>query len=417
MMPTDITGDHALWQSNEPLFDDIHAVWDTYRCTYPLLTLTQPNTMRRILRSQLDIYKNRGWLPDYFRGRQYNVIQGGTNMDVVIADALVKKLGGFDSALAYEAVKKNATTPTPGSGYWSLSGRHAPYFALNYLPSVEGAKQKTMSPVSVSLEYAYNDFSVAQAARAVGNEADAQRFLGQSDGVWKLFNSESKFFQPKTAEGQWVSGFDPARYAGNEGHFYEGTAWSYRFYAPHDMAGLIERQGGAPAFVTALDEYFEKGHHNAGNEPSFLTPWLYNYAGRPDKSAERVHSLLTKDYFLAPAAYRGDDDSGSMSAWYVFNALGFYPVAGQDVYLLGSPLFASSRLTLENGRAFTISARNHAPENRYVQSATLNGRSYDRAWLRHSDIMSGAELVLQMGPRPSAWGTQNLPPSRQFSAP
>jgi predicted alpha-1,2-mannosidase len=381
-----------------------------------LLTLTQPATMRRILRSQLDIYKNQGWLPDYWRGRSFNILQGGTNMDVVLADALVKNLGGFDANRAYQAIRKDATIPSPDKGFWSLRGRYAPYFTLGYVPAIAGAKQKHMSPVSVSLEYAYNDFCVAQAAQVLGDGADAQKFLAQSDNVWHLFHPESKFFQPKTEAGEWLAGFDPARYSGGEGSFYEGTPWSYRFYAPHDMAGLIGRFGGAANFVAALDEYFESGKHNAGNEPNFMTPYLYLYAGRPDKVADRVRAQLAKDYHLAPAAYAGDDDSGSMSAWYVFGAMGLYPVAGQDVYLLGSPLFSASRLRLENGRVFSISARNLSEQNRYVQSATLNGRAWNGSWLRHSDIMGGANLVLEMGPRPSPWGTQNVPPSRQLSA-
>ncbi len=415
LMPTDMTGDHGQWKTTEPHFDDIHAVWDTFRCTYALDTLVAPDTMRRILRSQLDIYKHKGWLPDYWRGRRFNILQGGTNMDVVIADALVKRLGGFDAALAYQAIRKDATTPYPAGGGWTLYGRHEPYFSLGYLPAASATEIKYRSPVSTTLEYTYNDFCVAQAAQVLGKTGDAQKFLAQSDNVWKLFQPDTKFFWAKNDRGEWLGGFDPNRYAGGDGFFHEGTAWGYRFYAPHDMAGLIERHGGASPFVAALDAYFDGGKHNAGNEPNFLTPWLYHYAGRPDKSADRVRAQLSKDYQLAPAAYSGDDDSGAMSAWYVFGAMGFYPVAGQDVYLLGSPLFSSTRLTLENGRTVTITARGLSQKNRYVQSATRNGRPWDQAWFRHSDIAHGADFTLQMGPSPSRWGTRALPPSRTLT--
>jgi predicted alpha-1,2-mannosidase len=337
-------------------------------------------------------------------------------MDVVIADALVKNLGGFDKQLAYEAVRKDATVPSPAQGGWTLSGRHGIYFSLGYLPAASPTERKYRTPVSTTLEYAYNDFCVAQAAQALGKTDDAQKFLAQSANTWKLFQPGTKFFWAKNSKGEWLSGFDPDRYSGGDEMFYEGTAWGYRFYAPHDMAGLIERHGGKAPFVAALDAYFDGGKHNAGNEPNFLTPWLYNYAGRPDKSADRVHAQLAKDYKLAPAAYSGDDDSGSMSAWYVFNAMGFYPVTGQDVYLLGSPLFTSSRIKLENGRFLTITARDLSEQNRYVQSVTRNSRPWDQAWFRHGDISDGAEFVLQMGPRPSPWGTRVLPPSCQLSA-
>ncbi|MBC8101920.1 MAG: glycoside hydrolase family 92 protein, partial [Cytophagales bacterium] len=417
LMPTDHTNDFDLWPTREPHFDDIHAVWDTFRCTYALDTLIAPDTLRRILRSQLDIYKNKGWLPDYWRGHKYNIVQGGTNMDVVIADALVKGLGGFDSALAYEAIRKDATVPSPATSNWTLSGRHGVYFSLGYLPATSLKEIKFRTPVSTSLEYAYNDFCVAQAAQVLGKTADAQKFLAQSDNTWKLFDPETKFFWAKNDKGEWLSGFDPDRYAGGNGLFYEGTAWGYRFYAPHDMAGLIQRQGGAQSFVAALDAYFEGGKHNPGNEPNFLTPWLYNYAGRPDKTVDRVHAQLARDYRLAPAAYQGDDDSGAMSAWYVFSAMGFYPVTGQDLYLIGSPLFTSVRITLEKNRAFTLTARGQSPENRYVQSATLNGRPWNQAWLRHAEIAKGGDLVLVMGPRPSSWGTSALPPSRLLAQP
>ena len=177
----------------------------------------------------------------------------------------------------------------------------------------------------------------------------------------------------------------------------------------------INRLGGTEAFRRALDSYFDGGHHWQGNEPGFLTPWLYDYAGRPDKTVDRVRTILAKDYKLAPNGYAGDEDVGAMSSWYVFGAMGFYPNAGQDVYLLGSPLFSTVKVPLGRGKAFTINAKNLTEQNRYIQSATLNWKSWNRAWFRHGDIIGGATFVFRMGPTPSRWGTQDPPPS--LSAP
>ena len=206
---------------------------------------------------------------------------------------------------------------------------------------------------------------------------------------------------------------DPAKLTWGWGNaFYEGSAWQYRFSVPHDVQGLINRYGGDEAFVATLDEYFDRKLHYQGNEPGFLTPWLYVYAGRPDKVGDRVRAILANEFKLKAAGYPGDEDVGAMSAWYLFGAMGFYPNAGQDVYLIGSPLFAKTTIKLgESGKVFVITAANVSAENTYVQSATLNGKPWDKAWFQHADIMGGAELVLTMGPKPSAWGTQTRPPS------
>jgi len=194
--------------------------------------------------------------------------------------------------------------------------------------------------------------------------------------------------------------------------FYEGSAWQYRFSMPHDIQGLINRFGGNDAFLTILDEYFDRKLHWQGNEPTFLNPWLHVYAGRPDKNVDRIHAIMAKDFKLAPSGYPGDEDVGAMSAWYLFAAMGFYPNAAQDIYLLSSPVFTKVTLKLgSTGKTFVISAPDVSPDNKYVQSATLNDQPWDRAWFRHSDIIGGAELVLKMGPKPSDWGTKTPPPS------
>lgn len=420
LTPTDATGDQGPWPTDEPACWDQYCLWDTFRCAYPLNTLLYPRRQRDLVRSLLDVYRQTGWLRDGWAYQKVGYsLQGGTNADVVIADAVVKNLGGFDLALAYEAVKKNATVPAAGKLYVT-AGRRAPYFDLGYVPArfpfdEKGAPEKNeyASAVSSTLEYAYDDFAVAAVAEAAGQGEDAERFRRRSLTAFALFDPGTKFFWGKTAAGEWLPGFAPDhRSLGPYSTYYEGTPWHYRFSVPHDIQGLIDRLGGDEAFVAVLDEYFDGGHDTHDNEPTFLTPWLYDYAGRPDKTVDRVRATLARDYHPAPRGYPGDEDNGAMSSWYIFGSMGFYPNAGQDVYLLASPIFEKVVLQLgDSGKTLTIIARGLTDANRYVQSATLNGRPWDQAWFRHGDIIDGAELVLTMGAEPSAWGAHHPPPS------
>ncbi len=424
LAPVDLMGDNDAWSVSQPSYWDIYCIWDTFRCASPLLSLLHQDRQQSVLKSLLEIYKQKGWLPDAWAYNQYAFsLQGGTDADILFADAVSKNLTGFDRNLAYEAVKKNATVPAT-SKVFTPHGRFDAYFALGYVPAVsaggktaDGRENEYAHAVSGTLEYAYNDFAVAAVAAAVGQNADATKFRERSENVWTLFDPDTKFFWGKDKAEKWLPDFDPQPKStgGWLPIFYEGTAWQYRFSVPHDVQGLINRMGGANAFIAVLDEYFDTNRHNQGNEPGFLTPWLYDYAGRPDKTADRVRAILAKDYKLAPNGYAGDEDAGAMSSWYIFGALGFYPNAGQDVYLIGSPLFPRSRVRLAGHRTFEIVAKNVSETNRYIQSATLNDKLWNKAWFRHGDIIGGAKLVLTMGPKPSMWGKKTPPPS--LSAP
>lgn len=424
LAPTDVTGDNGGWTDDpkQSVYWDIYTLWDTFRTTNPLLTLIHPDRQREIVRHLLAAYQKTGWLPDsWVYNRQGIPFQGGTHADNVIADALAKNLGGFDQELAYAAVRRNATVANPGADkIHPDAGRLAPYFTLGYVPSVvytgkdaEGRGNEYSSGVSRTLEYACNDFSMSQVAKALGHQEDAEKYRKRSVGAYVLFNPETKFFWGKSATGKWMPDHDPAsKVLGWSSAFYEGNAWQYRFSMPHDMQGLINRYGGNDAFLAALEEYFDRGLHWQGNEPCFLTPWLHVYAGRPDKNVDRVREIMARDFKLTPDGYPGDEDVGAMSAWYIFAAMGFYPNAGQDVYLLASPVFTKVTMKLDDsGKTFVISAPGVSAENRYIQSATLNGKPWDKAWIRHGNIINGAELVLKMGLKPSDWGTQIPPPS------
>lgn len=344
----------------------------------------------------VDIYKHRGWLPDAWTAGDFAMVQGGTSADVVIADALLKGLKGIDYKTAYEAIRKDATTPSDNPFKY---GRYGEYFTLGYCSSnVKNGSSKT-------LEYAYDDYRVAQAARKLGKMDDYRRFMKQSQNCFNIFNPATGFFWAKTDKGKWIDGFSPLFRMPDywDGpYFYEGTPFSYSFYVPHDVKKLIAAHGGNTGFTHFLDSLFDGKHFELGNEPGFLTPYLYNYAGRPDKTAMRVRYELSQ-FLPGNIGLPGQDDSGAMSAWYVFGAMGFYPCAGQNLYMIGSPIFTHSTLKLEDGKKFEVVAKTASATNKYVQRAWLNGKRLNDPWFTHSAIKDGGTLILDMGPRPSNW--------------
>ena len=214
------------------------------------------------------------------------------------------------------------------------------------------------------------------------------------------------------ADGRWVGTFDPAA---EQPWITEGTPWHYTFFVPHDVAGLIEAMGGREAFVARLDRLFAEGRYWHGNEPSHHIAYLYDHAGAPWRTQEEVRRVLASEYGLGPAGLKGNDDTGQMSAWYVFSAIGLYPVSpGSPHYEIGSPLFEEARVDVGGGRTFTLRAPGASASSLYVQSATLDGRPHDRPWIAHADVARGATLELRMGPRPNrAWGArpEDAPPS------
>ncbi len=447
VVPADVSGEVQGWDANIPHFWHIYCIWDTYQTLNPLFTLIAPEKEAALIRCLTDIQQKKGWLPDSWYANDYTHIQGGTHADMVIGDAFAKNLKGFDKEAAYQAIRKDATTPGPDGRF---KGRYPEYFTLGYLPYFQPEKYMTnglfdpakhaatsTNPSSRTLEYARNDYAVAIAAKALGKNEDYQFFKKQSMNGWKIWNPTTKFFWGKDENGKWVDGYFDTDYGTNSkkwvygfnpNHiprtwtppFYEGSPWAYAFSMQHDVRGLINRHGGNAAFLAFLDRYFEEewiengkktiGHHEADNEPSFLYPWLHTYAGRPDKNVDRVWETINKAFKTTRKGLPGNDDGGAMSSLYVFSAMGFMPVAGQDVYLLASPFFSTISMQLEGGKTFHIRAKNLSETNKYVQSATLNGQPWNKGWFQHQDIINGAELVLEMGAKPSDWGTTAPPP-------
>jgi predicted alpha-1,2-mannosidase len=402
-LPHDLSGENVWWSSSEPHYEDFYTLWDTFRTVNPLMTVIQPQRQRDMIRSLIDTYEHTGWLPDARVAGHNGSTQGGSNGDVLIADAVVKELGGFDLAKAYAAIRKDGEVESDNP---MAQGRVLrDYVRLGYMPLSE-----TRSG-SRTMEYAYNDFAIAEVAHALGHDDDARRFHARSLGWRKLWDPALKCIHPRYADGSWLENYDCAyNYPDNtaawwDHPFYEGNGWQYSTYVPHDTANLIRLSGGPAGFSAWLDAFFDGGHYDQGNEPDILAPYLYIEAGRPDRTAERVRAILSKHYRPARNGLPGNDDAGTMSAWYVWSAIGLYPLAGQTTYFIGSPIFDSATLRLENGKTFTVVAHGTSDTNLYVQSATLNGKPWPRARLEHRDIMQGGTLVLEMGPKPSAWAT------------
>ncbi len=418
-MPHDLAGENAWWDSSEPHYEDFYAIWDTFRTHFPLLTLIQPRRQRDMVRSLVDTYAHTGWMPDSRIAGANGMTQGGSNGDVVVADAVVKGVKGIDYEKAYRALAKNAEVESARPLYEGRAlaeYRRLGYVSMNYPRSA-----------SRTVEYAYDDFCVAQVARALGKIEESRKYLQRSKNWMNVWSDETRSARPRFDDGRPLAPFTAAHFYPDkdfsywDAPFYEGSGYIYGTYVPHDAQGLINKLGGDEKFVGWLDAFFNNpptrergfnpGLYNHNNEPNFLAAFLYTHAGRPDRTQERVRRILSTEYATGRAGLPGNDDSGAMSSWYVWGAVGLYPNAGQPFYYVASPVFGRSTIDLGGGRAFVVEARGVSDANLYVQSARLDGRPLTRAWLKHEEVASGGRLVLQMGPNPSAWGRDERPPS------
>lgn len=417
IMPTDRSGENPLWQSNEPYYDDYYAIWDTFRCASPLLTLIAPQRETDIVRSLVDIYRHEGWLPDARSGNYNGRTQGGSNAEFPITDAFLKQLKGIDWEEAYKAEVNDAEN-APKDQFKEGRGGLDDWKKLGYV-SVEGVDR----PGSKQMEYAADDYEIALLAKGLGKSSEAQKYAARAENWRKLWDPKlsdggvSGFIHPRHRDGSWLEPFT-AMDSGSWGSktFYEGNSWTYSTFVPQNVRGLIELDGGKESFIKRLDAFFDgNGRYDVGNEPGFLSPYLYIWAGRHDKTAERLRAIVAENFHPGRNGMAFNDDSGAMSAWYALAQIGIYPNAGQDVYLIGSPTIPETVIHLANGQDFTIMAKNVSTENKYVSSAELNGKPLNRAWFRHAEIANGGKLVLTMTAQPSHWAADDEPPSSHGS--
>ncbi len=407
--------DHNIHQADGFVNYSVFSLWDTYRALHPLFVLVQPQRTADMINSMLAHYDQsvHKLLPVWSHFGNENWCMIGYHSVPVIADAWISGIRGFDGMRALAACVASATH----RGYGNLGD----YMDSGYVPFESNANGSSMT-----LEYAYDDWSIARLAESLGETDIAGKFQKRSQN-WKiLFDEGTGFVRAKGKNGQWKTPFDPMHTA-NEG-FIEGNAWNYSLYVPQDIPELIKKMGGNKRFVAHLDslftmympdKYFAEteditregliGCYVHGNEPSHHVAYMYNWAGVPWKTQERIHQIVSTMYLNKPDGLCGNDDCGQMSAWYIFSSLGFYPVTpGSGQYAIGSPSVEQAIIQLGEGKELIIKANNLSEKNIYVRSLTINGRSLNSSILKHSDISEGGELVFGMDSRPNKNRTNNF---------
>ena len=424
LMPVDKSGGNPHF-SDTPYYDDYYAIWDTYRTSMPLLTLIDEDKQRDMIHSLLNIYKHDGYMPDARSGNWNGRTQGGSNAEIVIADAFAKGMEGINYELALQAMVKDAEVPPmdvdsdlplDSALRESLAaekhgrGGLKEYNSLGYIPyGIDRAGNRTV-------EYSYDDWCIAQVAKGLHHPDLYEKYMKRSGNWRNLWRSDYEwqgmrgFIMPRDAAGRWLDSvpwgkskvFHPQiPYKPDtkvapwylpwwSTFFYEALSAEYSLSIPHDVPGLIEVCGGKDAFIKRLDTFFVNKHYNVANEPSFLTPYLYHWVGRPDLSVERINQIVHDNYDDTPNGLPGNDDSGAMSSWLVFNMMGIYPVAGQNLYLVGSPMIPAYTIHLPNGKDLKVVANgNEWNVKSQYDEAILRGTS-----LTHRQLLKGGTLVL-----------------------
>lgn len=404
--------------------------WDTFRASHPLYNLLFPEISAEILQGNLAAYEQSGWLPSWSSPGHRDCMIGNHAFSL-FADAWVKGITNFNASKAVDAMVHDANTQSPKNN--RAIGRDGAEFykKLGYTPypNVREATAKT-------LEYAYDDFCAAVLARSIGRNAEADAFARTAMNYTNVLDTELGFVRGRKEDGSWCENFDPTEWGGP---FTEGNSWHWTWSVFQDVPGLIKLLGGDAAFAKKLDGIFytppdvkvgtyggmihemtemvalNMGQYAHGNQPIQHAIYLYNYANQPWRTQARIREVMTRLYQSTPDGFCGDEDTGQMSAWYVFSALGFYPVCpGTTEYQIGSPLFDRATISLPNGKKFVVTAKQNGPQRPYIRWATLNNKEFHRSYLTHDQIVGGGEIMFDMTSAPEKWATS--PDSRAPSA-
>ena len=404
------------------MFTD-NGFWDTFRAVFPFFNMMYPELNGKIMEGLANTYKESGWLPEWASpGHRDCMI--GSNSAPIISDAFLKGVEVGDADILLEAILKNATV-ADGRPVNSVGRAGLEYYnSLGYVPYDVGINENTAR----TLEYAYADFTIAQMAKKMGKQELADTYYKKSMNYKNMFDPSTNWMRGKNEDDSFQAPFNPLKWGDA---FTEGNSLHYTWSVFHDVQGLIDLMGGRDSFVNKLDEVFEMppefdasyygftiheiremqivnmGNYAHGNQPVQHMIYLYNYAGQPSKSQEKVRDVMLKLYSPTPDGYCGDEDNGQTSAWYVFSALGFYPVTpGVDQYVIGSPLFKKATLHLQNGNTFEINAPDNNKSNVYIQSLKLNGKSYNQTYIQYQDVQNGGEMNFKLGASPNKeWGS------------
>jgi len=397
----------------------IFSLWDTFRAANPLFTVVEGDRVNAMVRSLLSHYRQHGLLPVWeLVGNETNTMTGYHAVPV-IADAYLKGYRDYDVEEAYAAMKKSAMQDIRGVSFYKKYG---------FIPA-----DLENESVTKNLEYAYDDWCIARVAKDLGKTEDYNYFMKRAQSYQLLFDSATGFMRGRKVDGSWTTPFDPKYSSHRENTDYtEGNAWQHSWFVPQDVQGLINLHGGQAAFIKKLDALFNEsseitcantspdisgliGQYAHGNEPSHHIAYLYNYAGAPWKTQQMVRQIMKTMYKATPDGISGNEDCGQMSAWYVFSAMGLYPVnPASGVYVIGSPLFEEVSIKVSDGKHFRVTAAGVSDQNLYIQSASLNGKPLNRSYITHAEVMAGGDLKLVMGPTPNkAWAStpDSYPPS------
>lgn len=384
-------------------FYSTFSLWDTYRAAHPFYTMIVPERVDGFVNSLIDQAEVQGFLPIWGLWGKENYCMIANHGVSVVAEAYAKGFKGFDAERAFQAIKQTQTVSHKLKSNWE------DYMKYGYFPTDLTAAES----VSSTLESVYDDYAAADMARRMGKTEDAAYFSKRADFYKNLFDPTTKFMRPRKSDGTWKSPFDPTQAAhaeSNGGDYTEGNAWQYTWHVQHDVPGLIALLGGEEAFTNKLDSLFTVelrtqladvtgliGNYAHGNEPSHHVTYLYTLAGKPERTQELIRQIFDTQYRPAPDGLCGNDDCGQMSAWYMFSAMGFYPVnpvSGE--YVFGAPQMPKFVLHLQDGKTFTVLAEGLSKEHKYVESITLNGEPYTKNYITHEDIMKGGTLVYKM---------------------
>lgn len=384
-------------------FYSTFSLWDTYRAAHPFYTLMVPERVDGFINSLVDQAEVQGYLPIWGLWGKENFCMVANHGVSVVAEAYAKGFRGFDAERAFNAIKQTQTVSHPLKSNWEN------YMQYGYFPT----DLTEAESVSSTLESVYDDYAAADMAKRMGKTEDATYFVRRADFYKNLFDSSTQFMRPKKSDGTWKSPFNPSQIGHAEsvgGDYTEGNAWQYTWHVQHDVPGLIALFGGEEPFLNKLDSLFTLklettqadvtgliGQYAHGNEPSHHVTYLYALAGRPERTQELIREIFDTQYSPKPNGLCGNDDCGQMSAWYMFSAMGFYPVnpvSGE--YVFGAPQLPEFVLHLADGKTFTIKAEGLSEANKYVKSITLNGEPYTKNFISHADIVKGGTLVYQM---------------------
>ncbi len=413
-------------------------LWDNYRSLHPLMLILDPSKQADMVESYIRMYEQSGWMPGFPQVYGDFPAMIGFHSAALVWDSWQKGVRNFSIEKAYEGLRKNAMQGTmlpwragkmcSLDSFYLQNGWYPalPEDSAETVKMVDGFEKR--QAVAVTLEHSYDDWCLAQLANALDKKADYKYFMKRSENYRNVFNPSTGFMSPKMSNGKWVEPFNPQLSGGVGSRLYyaENNAWTWNFSVQHNITALIELLGGQEAFVNRLDALFNEptqiskwqfmgqfpdatglnGLFVAGNEPSFHIPYLYNYAGQPWKTQRRIREIMDLWFDDRPLGIPGDEDGGGLCSWYVFSAMGFFPVTpGSGEYAIGSPFFNSVKIQLPNGKTFKLNAKNCSKKNKYIQSANLNGKVLTRPFINHTDIINGGKLKLVMGERPNKdWG-------------